>query len=189
VTAVECAGVYAWLRLSRRGYAKIGAVCLVVEESLESGLLLLIFVQGPRDKSRVDDPAAAKHLKDAQTASAFAINAEIVVWLLWLSLAEKLPWPLAGSFLAISMHLKHQLEAATVLDEPFGEQFTSGTVVTGSLSEVLGAIGCLELLRAGRPWRAAAALGAGIGFEHILFINEVQRQMEKRDICLPKANE
>lgn len=186
VTAVECGGLYAWLRLSRRGHPKVGAVCLVLEESLESGLLLLIFVQGAQDKALVDDPTVAKHLQRAQTASACAINAEIMIWLLWLSLAEKVPSPLAGAFLAISMHLKHQLEAATVLDTTFREQFSSPTVVVGSVSEVIGAIASLQLLRAARPRPAAAALVAGIGFEHILFINEVQREMETRDICLPK---
>src|ERR1700748_843306 len=81
VTAVECAGLYLWLRLSRKGHDKLGAVSLVVEETFESGLLVVIFAQGPQDKARLEDPEVAKHLQDAQTAAALAINAEIVIWL------------------------------------------------------------------------------------------------------------
>jgi hypothetical protein len=187
VTAVECTGLYKWLRLSRAGRDKLGAVSLVVEETLESGLLVVIFVRGPQDPARLKDPVVAKHLQDAQTAAALAINAEIVIWLLWLSLAESAPPWVATAFLLVTMHLKHQLEAATVMDEPFWSQFHSRDVIIGSLTEVTGAVRCLQHLRAGRRLRAAAALVAGIGFEHALFINAVQSQMEHRDICLPRS--
>jgi hypothetical protein len=186
VTAVECTGLYKWLRLSLKGRDKLGAVSLVVEETFESGLLVVIFAQGPQDKARLEDPVVAKHLQDAQTAAALAINAEIVIWLIWLSLAEAVPPPFATAFLLVTMHLKHQLEAATVMDEPFWSQVGSRNVVIGSLAEVIGAVRCLQHLRAGRRLRAAAALVGGIGFEHALFINAVQSQMERRDICLPK---
>lgn len=188
VTAVECTGLYAWLRLSRKGHDKLGAVSLVLEETFESGLLVVIFVQGPRDKALMEDPAVDAHLQKAQTAAALAINAEILIWLLWLSLAEAVPPPLASAFLLVTMHLKHQLEAATVMDRPFWSQFCSRDVVIGSLSEVIGGIRCLQHLRANRRLRAAAWLYGGIGFEHALFINAVQTQMERRDLCVPRSD-
>jgi hypothetical protein len=187
VTAVECAGLLVWLGLSRKGRDKLGAVSLVVEETLESGLLVVIFARGPQDPALLEDPAVAKHLQRAQTNAALAINAEIVIWLLWLSLAESAPAPLATAFLLATMHLKHQLEAATVMARPFWSQFHSRDVIIGSLTEVTGGVRCLQHLRAGRRLRAAAALFGGIGFEHALFINAVQTEMERRDICLPRT--
>lgn len=189
VTAVECTGLYVWLRLSRRGRDKLGAVSLVVEETLESGLLVVIFARGPQDPALLADPVVAKHLRDAQTAAALAINAEIVIWLLWLSLAESVPPPLASAFLLVTMHLKHQLEAATVMDKPFRSQFHSKDVIIGSLTEVVGGVRCLQHLRAGRRLRAAVSLVGGIGFEHVLFINAAQSEMEHRDICLPRSTQ
>jgi hypothetical protein len=188
VTAVECTGLYAWLRLSRKWRDKLGAVSLVLEETLESGLLVVIFVRGPQDKALMNDPGVDAHLQKAQTAAALAINAEILIWLLWLSLAETVPPQLAGTFLLVTMHLKHQLEAATVMGRPFWSQFRSPNVVIGSLSEVIGGVRCLQHMRANRRLRAAAWLYGGIGFEHALFINAVQSEMEQRDICLPRAN-
>jgi hypothetical protein len=189
VTAVECTGLLVWLGLSRKGRDKLGAVALVVEETLESGLLVVIFARGPQDPKRLEDPVVAKHLQDAQMAAGLAINAEIVIWLLWLSLAESAPPPLATAFLLATMHLKHQLEAATVMDKPFWSQFHSRDVIIGSLTEVVGGVRCLQHLRAGRRLRAAAWLFGGIGFEHALFIDAVQTQMEHRDICLPRAKQ
>ncbi len=186
VTIVECAGLSKWLRESVEGREGRGAVYLVVEETLESGLLLLIFVQGPQHPPTKPDPAVAAHLQSSQRAAALAINAEIVIWLVWFALIEKLgPVPATGALL-VSMHLKHQMEAATVLDEPYWSQFRKWPVIVGSLSEVVGATASSTLMRAGRHRAAAAALSLGIGFEHALFITEVQNEMAKRDICLPK---
>ena len=188
VTGVECAGLYRWLRDSVDGREGRGAIYLVLEETLESGLLLLIFVQGPQQQPQNPDPAVAAHLQSAQRASALAINAEIVIWLVWFSMIEALGPVPATIYLLVTMHLKHQLEAATVLDEPFWSQFRATRVVIGSLSEVIGATASSKLMRAGRRRAAAGGLLAGIGFEHVLFINAVQDEMAKRDICLPRSS-
>jgi prostaglandin-endoperoxide synthase 2 len=185
VTVVECAGLYAWLRLTLSGQATLGAACLVLEESLESGVLLAIFLKGPTRGVR-DTPAVASHLQSAQAASAFAINAEILIWLIWFYLARKVAWLPAGLFLLISMHLKHQLEAATVLDTRFWKQFHNPIVVIGSFTEVAGGVASLQLLLAGHLVLGLVTLVAGISVEHILFIDAAQTEMEKRDICLPR---
>jgi hypothetical protein len=187
VTAVECGGLYAWQRLTRGRRATLGAACLVVKEVFESGILLLIFVRGPQQRYDPADPAVADHLRKSQLAAAAAFVSEIVIWLLSDALADETGWPVAGGFLLVSMHLKHELEAATVLDEPFAAQFDAPRVVVGSLSEFLGGLTFLRLMRAKRRSPAAKALLAGIGLEHILFIDAVQSEMERRDICLPKT--
>ena len=188
VTGVECAGLYRWLRDSLSGRETRGAIYLVLEETLESGLLLLIFVQGPQQQAHNPDPAVAAHLQSAQRASALAINAEIVIWLVWRSMTEALGAAPATLYLLVAMHLKHQMEAATVLDEPFWSQFGAKRVIVGSLSEAIGATAASKFMRAGRHRAAATSLLAGIGFEHVLFINAVQDEMAKRDICLPRQS-
>jgi hypothetical protein len=187
VTGVECAGLYKWLRNSVEGHEGRGAVYLVVEETLESGLLLLVFVQGPQQPPPKPDPVVAAHLQSAQRAAALAINAEILIWLVWFGVTKSRGGTVpAAIFLAVTMHLKHQLEAAAVLDEPYWSQFKKWPVIIGSASEVIGATAASQLMRAGRHRAAAAALYLGIGFEHALFITEVQNEMAKRDICLPR---
>jgi hypothetical protein len=186
VTGVECAGLYRWLRDSLEGRQAKGAAYLVLEESLESGLLLLIFVRGPQRPPPRPDPAVTAHLQSAQNAAALAINAEIVIWLVWFTLTEAYGPVPATIALAVSMHLKHQLEAAAVLDEPYWSQFKSPAVIAGSALETIGATAWSRFMRTGRHRAAAAALSLGIGLEHALFISEVQNQMAKRDICLPK---
>jgi hypothetical protein len=186
VTAVEIGGLYAWLRLTRSGRGALGAACLVVKETFESGILLLIFIRGPQQRYDPADPAVAAHLRRAQLESATAFDSEILIWLLSYTLSEEAGLPLAGAFLLVSMHLKHQLEAAIMYDEPYWSQVLKPVVVVGSLTESLGGIASLWLTRVNRRLHSAAALLAGIGIEHVLFINAVQKEMEWRDICLPR---
>jgi hypothetical protein len=186
VTAVEIGGLYAWLRLTRSGRGALGAACLVVKETFESGILLLIFIRGPQQRYDPADPAVAAHLRRAQLESATAFDSEILIWLLSYTLSEEAGLPLAGAFLLVSMHLKHQLEAAIMYDEPYWSQVLKPVVVIGSLTESLGGIASLWLTRVNRRLHSAAALLAGIGIEHVLFINAVQKEMEWRDICLPR---
>ncbi len=187
VTAVEVLGLYAWLRLSRSGRGPLGAACLVVKETFESGILLLLFIRGPQQKYDPADPAVAAHLRKSEIAAAAAFDSEILIWLLSYALSEGAGPLAAGPFLFVSMHLKHQLEAATVYDEAFMSQLLKPVVVVGSLSEFIGGLASLRLTHANRRLPSAAALLAGIGIEHVLFIDAVQTEMEKRDICLPRA--
>jgi hypothetical protein len=186
VTAVEVGGLYAWLRLTRSGRAPLGAACLVVKETFESGILLLIFIRGPQQPYDPADPAVAAHLRESELKSAAAFDSEILIWLTSYALSEHAGWPLAALFLLVSMHLKHQLEAAILYDEPYWSQFLKPVVVIGSLTESIGGLSSLLATRADRRSRTVASLLGGIGIEHILFIHAVQNEMEKRDICLPR---
>jgi hypothetical protein len=187
VTAVEVLGLYGWLRLTRSGRGALGAACLVVKESLESGILLLIFIRGPQQPYNPADPAVTAHLRKSQLQSAAAFDSEILIWLISYTLSEEAGWPSAAAFLLVSMHLKHQLEAAVLYDEPYWSQLLRPVVVIGSLTESVGGAASLILTRANRRLRSALALLAGIGIEHVLFIDAAQTEMEKRDICLPRA--
>jgi hypothetical protein len=189
VTAVEVGGLYAWQRLTRSGRGPLGAATLVVKETFESGILLLIFIRGPQQRYDPRDPAVAAHLRRAQIESATAFNAEILIWLLSYTLSEEVGWPAAAAFLLVSMHLKHQLEAAILYDEPYWSQLLKPVVVIGSLTESLGGTASLWFNRANRRLPSAAALLAGIGIEHVWFIDAAQTEMERRDICLPRPDE
>jgi hypothetical protein len=186
VTAVEVGGLFAWLRLTRSGRGPLGAACLVIKETFESGILLLLFIRGPQQRYDPADPAVAAHLRKSQLESAAAFDSEILIWLLSYALSEGATWPLAAPFLLVTMHLKHQLEAAILYDEPYKSQFLKPVVVIGSLTESLGGFASLRLTHANRRLAAAGALLAGIGIEHVLFIHAVQNEMERRDICLPR---
>jgi prostaglandin-endoperoxide synthase 2 len=188
VTLIECPAVYAWLRLDDAGHSTLGILILVVGETLESGSLPGIMLAAPADPAQLADARVRAHLRRVRTMAFLAIPAEIVVWLTWRSMVGVVGLAASIPVLLILMHLKHQMETAAVRGTPFKARFFAVPGTFASACETAGAVGCLALIRDGRPWLGAAALVGGILVEHWILIGALQREMRLRDLGLPRAS-
>jgi prostaglandin-endoperoxide synthase 2 len=188
VTALECPSVYAWLRLDDAGHTTAGILILVIGEALESWSLPAIMLAGPADPARLADARVRAHLRRVRSMAFLAIPAEIVVWLTWRWMVDVVGLAASIPVLLALMHLKHQMETAAVRGTPLTTGFFALGTTFASACETAGAIGCLALIRDGRPWLGAAALVAGILLEHWILIGALQREMRLRDLCLPRAS-
>lgn len=187
VTVIEAPAVYAWLRLDDAGHATLGILILVLGNTLESWSLPAIMLAGPADPARLAEPRVRAHLRRVRAMAFLAIPAEILVWLTWRWSVDVVGLVAAIGVLLVLMHLKHQMETAAVRGTSFATGFFSPSGTAASAFEVGGAAGCLALIRDGRPWLAAAAIGGGILIEHWILIGTLQREMRLRDLCLPRA--
>jgi prostaglandin-endoperoxide synthase 2 len=186
VTIIECPAVYAWLRLDDAGHATLGILILVLGNTLESWSLPAIMLALPGDAARLAEPRVRAHLRRVRAMAFLAIPAEIMVWLTWRSTVGVVGVALSIPVLLVLMHLKHQMETAAVRGTPFMEGLvTDPANAFASACEVAGAVGCLALIRDGRPWPGAAALVGGIVVEHWILIGALQREMLHRDLGLP----
>ncbi len=186
VTLTEGTAVYAWLRLYESSHEAWAWAVLVAGELLETTV-----VAGPLRRARgtipIGDPfGVAPHRRRFARRFGAATFGELVIWVAWLQLAVHVDQLAAAGVLLVLMHLKHQLEAATVRDTGYFTGFWRVSVA--SASETAGAAGCLALIRDNRPVLAAAALAAGLLLEHRLLLYQLFRELEKRDISVPRPH-
>jgi len=188
VTVTEGPAVYLWLRLDEAGHEWWALLSVVVGEVLETVLAGLLIV---RQRRAGTIPGAERvggtHQQKLQRLIGAASVAEIGIWLLWLALADAIGQPVAAVVLLVAMHLKHHLEEAAIRDIPYTTGLFSLPGTVASAAEVAGAVACLALLRDGQPELAAVALGLGFLIEHTILVDILQRELESRDIRLPRT--
>jgi prostaglandin-endoperoxide synthase 2 len=204
VTAIECAGVFAWLYYEHAGRHQTALVLLVLGETLESGLLFAIALFGPSNKIKRPGEGATlaakerysrytRHLLLVRIGTCLAVPIEIVIWLTWLGLVRREGYGVSSLYLLVVMHLKHQMEAAAVRGTSYFSQVFERSGTIASVCEVAGAVLALALVRGDiadlgpQPVLGALALVTGIGIEHVIFIKALQTEMAERDICLPRG--
>lgn len=187
VTVIEAPSVYGWLRLHEAGHDVWALLVLVAGETLETALALrLISTQGGKEPEPARKAAAGTHLKKVRQQVGAGCAAEIGIWVLWLALADGVGQPLAVGVLFVTMHLKHHAEMRAVRDTPFRMGLFSGSLTFASAMEAGGAAACLALLRDGRPVLAAVAWVVGLSIEHTILVGTLHREMESRDVRLPR---
>jgi len=188
VTAAEGPAVYLWLRLAHDGHEWWGFLSLVVGELLETVLAGALIARQRRNGTI---PGAKSVLGDHQKWLArliwAACVAEISLWVLWLALAEEIGQVVGAGVLLVLMHLKHHVEFVAARDTPFREGLLAPRSTFASAMEVAGAVACLALLLDGRPALAAVALGLGFLVEHTILVDDLQSELERRDIRLPRT--
>ena len=143
---------------------------------------------GPADPARLADARVRAHLRRVRAMAFLAIPAELVVWLLWRESVDVVGLVASIAVLLVLMHLKHQMETAAVRGTAFKTGFLSPSGTFASACESAGAVGCLALIRDGRPWLGGAALVAGIVVEHWILIGALQREIRAAR-PLPPAGE
>jgi hypothetical protein len=186
VTAIEAPSVYIWLRLHESGHDWWGFLILATGETLETALALRLVSHSGRELAPAHRELAATHLRGLRLQVGAGCAAEIVIWLLWLALADEVGQLPAAVVLLVLMHLKHHAEMSAVHDTPFTTGLFAGWLNLASAMEAAGAVACLALLRDGRPVLAAVAWVIGLSIEHTVLVNNLHQELERRDVRLPR---
>jgi hypothetical protein len=187
VTAIEGPSVYIWLRLHESGHDVWGFLVLAAGETLETALALRLVTQpSGRELAPAHRELAATHLKKLRLQVGAGCVAEIGIWVLWLALAEGAGQLPAAAVLFVLMHVKHHVEMGAVRDTPFTMGLFSAKLTFASAMEAGGAVACLALLRDGRPVLAVVVWGIGLSIEHTMLVGNLHREMESRDVRLPR---
>jgi hypothetical protein len=188
VTATEGPAVYLWLRLSQDGHEGWGFVSLVAGEVLETVMAGKLIARQRRNGTIPGaESVPGDHQKKVGRLIGAACVAEIGIWVLWYALAEEIGQVVAAGVLLVLMHLKHHVEFVAARDTPFRERLLALGSTFASAAEVAGAVACLALLHDGRPALAAVALGLGFVVEHTILVDDLQSELERRDIRLPRS--
>jgi hypothetical protein len=188
VTVSEAPTTYLWLRLDHAGHEWWGLL------SLSVGLLLETVVAGQliqRQRRNGIIPGAEKVAGDHQQKVARLIGgttvAEIGLWVLWLALADGPSQVIGAVVLLVLMHVKHHIEFVAARDTPFRDHLLAPMSTFASAMEVAGGVACLAFVLDGRPALAAVALLVGFVVEHTILVDELQSELERRDIRLPRT--
>ena len=189
VTVAEAPTTYLWLRLDQAGHEWWGLL------SLSAGLLLETVVAGAliaRQRRNGTIPGAesvpgSDYQKKVGRLIGGTTVAEIGIWVLWLALAEGPSQVIGAVVLLVLMHVKHHVEFVAARDTPFKDHLLAPKSTFASAMEVAGGVACLALLLDGRPVLAAAALLLGFVVEHTILVDELQGELERRDIRLPRS--
>lgn len=178
VTVTEGAAVYVWLRLHEDGHERWALFSLVLGELLETGVAQLLIARRKGGRPRAQVTRMQRLIGAASVA-------EIVLWVVWLTVAEEIGQPLAAGVLLVLMHIKHHVELVAVRNTPLGAGLFSANLTFASAVETAGGVAGLALILDGRPGLAAAALGLGFLIEHSVLVGVVLRELDDQDARLP----
>ena len=192
VTLVEWAAVFAWLYLMVVRGQEWAIVLLFVGEFAETAIVNRQLSK-TRSQVEIGDPVGAlPHRRKLAVTFVVATIAEVGIWVGWFYTEQWLGWALAGGALLVAMHLKHQLETASIRDTYYTTGMLARRGLLASVFEVGGAVGALLLLEANEPvlaetaLLAGAALFAGLLLEHALLMVLLYREIGWRDISIPR---
>ena len=93
---------------------------------------------------------------------------EIVIWIVWLWLADEVDFWLAGAVLMVLMLAEHSMEMALLKKDRFWKYVGNPRTIFFTVMEVAGGMGWLYLVREGEPIWGAIVLIAGLSIEHVL---------------------
>ena len=188
-TVIETLGIFLWLWLHDKGDLwEWGLLCLVGGEALETWLFRQGTTRDTRERWGALDsgsPGIYHFRKVQRRVRAMGIG-EVLVWVLWLYVADELGWEVGAAVLLVLMHLKHHVEVVTVCDRRFRNGLFTVHGTFASALEVAGGVVCLLLLYDDHVWWAAIALAVAILLEHAIQIEVLNWEMKARDIRLPR---
>ena len=155
-----------WLRYQNTGQFFVGQLLLWVGFLIERSavILWLRYVNG------ANDPESIAGSPPAQIVLAVVVMTviEIIIWAVWLKVADGVGM-LAGLLaLAIMIHSLHSVEMAIVKKAPFGTFFANRNTLFFSLMEIIGGTLWLVFVRNGNDLVGSLILLVGLSVEHIL---------------------
>lgn len=175
-TAGEFAALFFWLRFLDSGQFVLANVLLWAGFAVErlSVYLWIRYVYRSRKGRTVQQP-----LLLTVVALVMITLSEVLIWILWLALADgeigavaaaapATNMAVAGVVLMVLMTLEHSVEMGALKQtSPWG-YVTSPSTLLFTLMEVVGAVGWLAFVRADRPVLGAVCLLVGLSIEHVL---------------------
>ena len=187
-TVIEANGIFWWLWLYAHGDPWWGLLVLVIGESAETLLFRTGTTRDTRERWGSLDATSPgiTHFRTVQRRVLATGIAEVLIWVLWLYVAEDVGWGAAAGALLVLMHLKHHVEVATIRDRRFRSGLFSVHGTFASALEVAGGVVCLHLIDDDRFLLAGVALGVAILLEHAIQIEVLNWEMKARDIRLPR---
>jgi hypothetical protein len=93
---------------------------------------------------------------------------EILIWIVWLWLADEVDFWLAGAVLMVLMLAEHSMEMALMKKDRFWKYVGNARTIFFTVMEVAGGMAWLYLVRHDAPVWGALALIVGLGIEHVL---------------------
>lgn len=193
-TAGEFAALYFWLYFLDQGQFLLANAILWGGFAVErtAVYLWMQYIYREAEGRAVDRPFFSVF------AALFLITlTEVLIWILWLALADgQIAWlnlgfvantMLAGGVLMVLMLIEHSVEMAGLRQRSPLAYMTDANTIFFTLMEVLGAVGWLYLVRTDRPVLGALCLLVGLSIEHILQGSELRPEEEPGAEVAPHA--
>jgi len=105
---------------------------------------------------------------------------EIVIWIVWLWLADEVDFWLAGAVLMVLMLAEHSMEMALLKKDDFWKYVGNVRTIFFTVMEVAGGMGWLYLVREGEPVWGAIVLILGLSIEHVLQGRQLRPEPSQR---------
>lgn len=165
-TIGEFVALFFWLHYQNLGQFWTAQLLLWVGFLVERSavILWLRFVNGK------DDPETIANSTPGKIAGAVVLLTliEIVIWAVWLAVADSMGALLGTLALAIMIHSLHSIEMAVVKKTPLGAYFTDPNTIFFSVMEVAGGALWLYFVRGGNEMLGAVCLLLGLSVEHVI---------------------
>lgn len=155
-----------WLGFQNSGQFWIGQLLLWIGFLVERSavILWLKYVNG------ADDPGSIAGSSTGQIITAVVVMTiiEIIIWAVWLRVADGVGILAGLAALAVMIHGLHSIEMAIVKKKPLGTFFTNPNTMFFSLMEIAGGTLWLVFVRGGNDLLGGAVLLLGLGVEHVI---------------------
>lgn len=187
-TAGEFAALFLWLKYLDQGQFLLANVVLWTGFAVERTAVYLWIRFTYREKEgRPEAPPLP-----VVVGGLIAITlSEILIWILWLSIADgDIAWlastfavnfTLAGILLMGLMLVEHSVEMAALRRTPPFAYVRSSRTILFTFMEVAGAVGWLYFVRMDRPLVGALCLLVGLSIEHVLQGSELRPQVDSKE--------
>jgi hypothetical protein len=174
-TAGEFVALYLWLEYADQGRLVLANVILWLGFAVERTAVYLWILYIYRKAGAIREERSLP----LTIVGLFAITlSEILIWFLWLSVADgDIAWlastlvvdfALAGVLLMSLMLVQHSIEMAALRRTPPFAYLRSPNTIFFTFMEVAGAVGWLYFVRTDRPLAGGLCLLVGLSIEHVL---------------------
>jgi hypothetical protein len=165
-TVGEFVALFFWLRFQDSGQFWLAQLLLWAGFLVERSAVIL-WLRYVNDK---DDPETIANATPAKIAGAVVALTlvEIVIWAVWLTVADTMGALLGTLALAAMIHSLHSIEMAVVKKTPLGAYVTNLNTIFFSIMEVAGGALWLYFVRDGDQMLGAVCLLVGLCVEHVI---------------------
>lgn len=151
----------------------IAAVLVLWAGFIVERWMVVLWLDVPR---RIITPAG--HLRPRLLVLGGVTLAEIVVWVVWIAVAERNELAFAAAVLVTGIHLVHSYEVALIKHRTFRSVVVGPDVMVITLLEAVGGVTAFWLATKGMILFPLAAIGGALLLEHILQVTALKKEAE-----------